>query len=116
MYTPGKIRAVTAVGAAAFAFSAAASSAMAAPTDVDRSFGNNGSVLVGAGGAERAVALVAQRDGQLVGTGNTSKDQNGLVFRLSPNGTPDAGFATAGIRAIDSGDMERTEASAIQPD
>jgi uncharacterized delta-60 repeat protein len=117
MYTPGKIRAVTAVGAAAFAFSAAAaSSAMAAPTDVDRSFGNNGSVLVGAGGAERAFALVTQRDGQLVGTGITSNGQNGLVFRLSPNGTPDAAFGTAGIRAIDSGDIERTEASAIQPD
>ena len=117
MYTPRNIRAVSAVAAAAFACSAAAAStALADPTDVDRSFGNNGSSTVDAGGRERALSLVAQRDGQLVGTGITSNGQNGLVFRVNPNGALDGAFATTGIRTIDSGDTEQTIESAIQPD
>jgi uncharacterized delta-60 repeat protein len=117
MYTARHIRIAAALGAATFACSAAAAStALAAPTDVDRSFGDNGSSAVDAGGRERALSLVAQRDGQLVATGITSNGQNGIVFRVSPNGALDGAFAKAGIRTIDSGDTEQTVESAVQPD
>jgi uncharacterized delta-60 repeat protein len=80
--------------------------ALAAPVGIDRSFGDNGVVTVDVGDFDEASALVAQPDGKVVVAGETSRNDDGLVFRLNRDGALDPTFDRDGIRLVDSGGDE----------
>ena len=86
------------------------------PQPFDTGFGVNGTARLDSGGAERASAVVIQPDGKIVVVGRTSADQNAVVYRLNPNGTPDTSFGANGQVAITEGGREVLQAVALQPD
>jgi uncharacterized delta-60 repeat protein len=98
-----------ALGLSGLAFSASA--AVAAPTDLDRSFGTNGRVTLGGAGDQAVEAIVATADGRAVYVGRSGNDA--LAFRLGPDGALDTGF---GLRTLDDGAGEYGTAAAVQPD
>jgi uncharacterized delta-60 repeat protein len=92
-----------AVGAS-LALAFASSTALAAPGDLDPSFGSGGRVVLTPGGRETVYTDVAiQPDGKIVLAGytySTAGDTDIAVTRLNANGTPDTGFAAGGTLAI----------------
>jgi uncharacterized delta-60 repeat protein len=87
------------------------SAAVAAPTDLDPSFGTNGRVTLGGAGDQYVLAIVATADGRSVYAGQSGSDA--LAFRLGPDGALDTGF---GLRLLDEGGSEYGRAAAVQPD
>ena len=63
-----------------------------------------------------AYAVALQPDGKIVVAGHTSSGQNGIVYRLNADGSPDKGFGTDGAAVVDSAGSETPAAVAIQPD
>jgi uncharacterized delta-60 repeat protein len=102
-----------------------APSALAAPGDLDPSFGSGGRAILTPGGREVVYRDVAiQPDGKIVLAGyirSSAGDNDIAVTRLNPNGTPDQGFAAGGTLAINttSTGVRREDlgnAVALQPD
>jgi uncharacterized delta-60 repeat protein len=80
---------------------------------LDQSFALGGAVRLQLGGAN---ALALQPDGKILATGYGSTNNDAIVYRLDPNGSPDQSFGQNGAFAIDSGGDERAFALALQPD
>jgi len=67
-------------------------------------------------GQDLARAVAVQTDGKIVVVGSTSKNDDGVVWRLLPSGAPDPSFSGDGVATIDSlGDEELSDV-AITPD
>ena len=111
-----RIAGVLTVATAAVAFLPGPAS-VAAPGDLDPTFGTGGVAVVDEGVAEYAAGLTVQPDGKIIGVGATYLGGSGdaLVFRLNPDGSRDAGF---GYRQLDGpgGVTDTAAAVAVQPD
>jgi uncharacterized delta-60 repeat protein len=85
--------------AIAAAAAAAVSPALAAPGDLDATFGSNGFVWIDvAGETDHARTVVAQRDGKLlVGRGN---ERDLSVVRLGTDGALDTSFGVGGVASL----------------
>ena len=90
---------------------------VAAPGDLDPTFGTGGATVVDEGVYESAYGMTLQPDGKIIGVGVTTAgpNQDALVFRLNPDGSPDVPF---GNRRLDGpgGASESAAAAAVQPD
>lgn len=91
--------------------------------NLDPAFGNGGVFTLTAASQSAqqifANAIAVQGDGALVVAGNAISVADGsmlLVFRVSPDGTPDAGFGNAGARLVDAPTDLFGEAVAVQAD
>ena len=82
----------------------------------DRGFGADGVAVIESAAGETLYAVALQPDGKIVVAGHTSSGQNGIVYRLNANGSPDKGFGTEGAAVVDSAGSETLQAVAIQPD
>jgi uncharacterized delta-60 repeat protein len=97
-----------------------ASSAMAAPADLDTTFGTGGKVTTNSpSSSEEGRAVVVQPDGKIIVVGyhNASEGNNFLVARYNPNGTLDTTFDGDGFASttILNGE-DYAYAVALQPD
>ena len=92
--------------------------ALAAPGDLDPSFGNGGTVITSFGGADVASAVVIQPDGKLVVAGRTNIAGNTVfaLARYNPNGGLDPAFGTGGLVTTDFGSTDQAFAVALQAD
>ena len=102
---------------------ASSGAALAAPGDLDRSFGNAGLASADFGGGETGRGVVVQPDGKIVIAGFTSAGVGGndfAVARLGPNGALDDSFGIPGLpgrtRFDYGGTTDISEAVALQPD
>ena len=86
------------------------------PQPFDTGFGVNGTVRLTGGGADRARAVVIQPDGKIIVVGQTSADDNSIVYRLNPDGSRDTSFGANGQLATTEGGSEVLQAVALQPD
>jgi len=93
----------------------AASSAQAAPGDLDTSFGTGGKVTTDFGNGDVAHAVVLQPDGKIVAAGRSVRDF--ALARYQPDGTLDTTFSTDGKVTTDiAGGDDVALAVALQPD
>lgn len=113
------LRAALALPLAALAAAALPGPAsVAAPGDLDPSFGSGGVVVVDEGVQEEAYATVVQPDGKIVVVGEATIGNNneGLVVRLNVDGTRDAGFGYRILPGQPGSYNELARAVALQPD
>ena len=103
-------------GLAVLALCLPAGVAVAAPGDLDPTFGNGGKALIDLGGSEEPSDLLAQSDGKVIVTG--SSGGNLIAARvLVPQGTLDPSYGGGlGFSSADLGGTERYGAGALQPD
>jgi uncharacterized delta-60 repeat protein len=92
--------------------------ALAAPGDLDPSFGTGGTVITSFGGSDVASAVVIQPDGKLVVAGRTNIAGNTVfaLARYNPNGGLDPTFGTGGLVTTDFGSTDQALAVALQTD
>lgn len=92
--------------------------ALAAPGDLDPTFGNGGTVITSFGGADVATAVVIQPDGKLVVVGRTNIAGNTVfaLARYNANGGLDPAFGTGGLVTTDFGSTDQAFAVALQGD
>jgi uncharacterized delta-60 repeat protein len=92
--------------------------ALAAPGDLDPSFGSGGTVITSFGGTDVASAVVIQPDGKLVVVGRTNIAGNTVfaLARYNPNGGLDPAFGTGGLVTTDFGSTDQAFAVALQGD
>jgi uncharacterized delta-60 repeat protein len=92
--------------------------ALAAPGDLDPSFGSGGTVITSFGGTDVASAVVIQPDGKLVVAGRTNIAGNTVfaLARYNPNGSLDPAFGTGGLVTTDFGSTDQALAVALQAD
>jgi uncharacterized delta-60 repeat protein len=93
--------------------------ALAAPGDLDSSFGDPaGRARIDFGDDDRSQALARQPDGKLVvaGVSDGPGSQNFVLARLGPDGSLDASFGTAGKALVDFGGNDGASGVALQPD
>ena len=92
--------------------------ALAAPGDLDPTFGNGGTVITSFGGADVATAVVIQPDGKLVVVGRTNIAGNTVfaLARYNTNGGLDPAFGTGGLVTTDFGSTDQAFAVALQGD
>ena len=92
--------------------------ALAAPGDLDPSFGTGGTVITSFGGSDVASAVVIQPDGKLVVAGRTNIAGNTVfaLARYNPNGGLDPTFGTGGLVTTDFGSTDQALAVALQAD
>jgi uncharacterized delta-60 repeat protein len=92
--------------------------ALAAPGDLDPSFGTGGTVITSFGGTDVASAVVIQPDGKLVVAGRTNIAGNTVfaLARYNPNGGLDPAFGTGGLVTTDFGSTDQAFAVALQGD
>jgi uncharacterized delta-60 repeat protein len=83
---------------------------------LDPTFHGDGIAILDSGGSEFARAVAVQPDGKIVVAGYTTVGLNAAVYRLNPDGTPDATFDGDGAVGIDSAGSEVANAVAVQPD
>jgi uncharacterized delta-60 repeat protein len=105
--------------AALAVWAATSTAALAAPGDLDSSFGTPaGHARVDFGGSELGGALVLQPDGKIVvaGTSDPGGNQNFALARLDANGSLDSSFATAGKFLLDFGGNDGASGIALQGD
>jgi uncharacterized delta-60 repeat protein len=95
---------------------AAADMALAAPGDLDPSFGDLGTTTVDFGGGDSGRAVAVQPDGRIVVVGYGDPSLDFAVTRLNPDGSLDTSFDGDGRATIDFGDQDVAEAVALQPD
>ena len=84
-------------------FPAAAS---AAPADLDAGFGTGGRAIVDFGGDDDTTAVAIQPDGKVVVGGYTEVGEDGVVWRLNGDGTPDRGFGADGAAVVAGGGLQ----------
>jgi uncharacterized delta-60 repeat protein len=68
------------------------------------------------GGSEQVLGVTIQPDGKIIASGFTSVNNDGALYRLNANGTPDNGFDTDGAFGIDSGGNEQLFDAKVQAD
>jgi uncharacterized delta-60 repeat protein len=92
--------------------------ALAAPGDLDPSFGTGGTVITSFGGTDVASAVVIQPDGKLVVAGRTNIAGNTVfaLARYNPNGSLDPSFGSGGLVTTDFGSTDQAFAIALQGD
>ena len=92
--------------------------ALAAPGELDASFGTGGTVITSFGGADVASAVAIQPDGKLVVAGRTNIAGNTVfaLARYNANGGLDPAFGTAGLVTTDFGSTDQAFAVALQGD
>jgi uncharacterized delta-60 repeat protein len=92
--------------------------ALAAPGDLDPSFGNAGIVITSFGGTDVASAVAIQPDGKLIVAGRTNIAGNTVfaLARYNPNGGLDPAFGTGGLVTTDFGSTDQAFAVALQAD
>jgi uncharacterized delta-60 repeat protein len=83
---------------------------------LDKTFDGDGRVSLDSGGVEGARAVAIQADGKIVVAGSTTIRGDATVYRLNPNGSPDATFDGDGARVLGARGEDHAEAVAIQPD
>ena len=90
--------------------------ALAAPGELDPSFGNGGTVITSFGGADVASAVAIQPDGKLVVAGRTNIAGNTVfaLARYDPNGGLDPAFGTGGLVTTDFGSTDQAFAVVLQ--
>jgi len=103
---------------AAMALGVCAPVALAAPGDLDPSFGSGGKATIDFGDNEAAFALRLQPDGKavLAGYESTKSGHQSAAFRLTADGKRDLGFNLDGSAPIDFGGTSVAHALAIQGD
>jgi uncharacterized delta-60 repeat protein len=93
---------------------------LAAPGDLDSTFGGTGKIRLGLGsGSNRAHSVAVQADGKIVVAGSTSVGSFSqfALLRYHADGSLDATFGAGGIVITSFGTMESTaNAVALQPD
>ena len=92
--------------------------ALAAPAELDGSFGNGGHSLADFGGADTGQSLALQPDGRIVVAGDSDENETidfGVV-RLSAAGASDVSFGNGGYSLADFGGADAGLALALQPD
>lgn len=99
-----------------FLFSTAAVTTLAAPSDLDISFGSGGIVLTPVGsGRDLGQAMILQPDGKIVVAGSAQSDF--ALVRYHPNGTVDTSFGTGGkVITNVTASIDEIYAAALQPD
>jgi uncharacterized delta-60 repeat protein len=92
--------------------------ALAAPGDLDPSFGSGGTVITSFGGADVASAVAIQPDGKLVVAGRTNIAGNTVfaLARYDPTGGLDPTFGTGGLVTTDFGSTDQAFAVVLQAD
>jgi uncharacterized delta-60 repeat protein len=92
--------------------------ALAAPGDLDPTFGTGGTVITSFGGTDVASAVALQPDGKLVVAGRTNIAGNTVfaLARYNPNGGLDPAFGTGGLVTTDFGSTDQAFAVALQGD
>jgi uncharacterized delta-60 repeat protein len=98
-----------------------ASRAVAAPGDLDPTFGTDGKVVTNLGGTEAAYSVALQMDGKIVvaGISNANGSDDFMVTRYLEDGTLDASFGTGGTVLTDlsgAGSTDLGRRLAIQTD
>ncbi|SNB46773.1 hypothetical protein [Geobacter sp. DSM 9736] len=85
---------------------------------LDPEFGTDGIVTYDGGGTDKVLGIAIQQDGKIVVAGQKGlwPDHDLLLMRYNPDGTPDAGFGTAGVTSYDSGRDDTGYAVTVQPD
>jgi uncharacterized delta-60 repeat protein len=78
--------------------------------------GGDGKHELDSGGSEQLLGMALQPDGRIVAVGLTSVNNDGVVYRVNANGTPDNSFDNDGAFGLDSGGTEQAQDVAIQPD
>lgn len=111
---------VLALGLSAWAW-LSAPAAIAAPGDLDPSFGSGGKSVVDLGGTEEVSGLLLQPDGKVIVTGSTNAlgtDRNLFAARLLvPQGSLDPSYGGGtGWSRVDLGGDDRGGEAALQPD
>jgi uncharacterized delta-60 repeat protein len=114
-----RVRMITVVPVVALSF-AAATSALAAPGDLDLHFGTEGVATAVFSGGAFATAVAVQPDGAIVAVGATAgRSGTGefAVARFLPDGSLDPSFGDAGLvkTAIRGGHGDEARSVAIQP-
>jgi uncharacterized delta-60 repeat protein len=87
--------------------------------DLDPTFGTGGVVELLTGDLNFANAVAVQPDGKILVAGylqNGTDEREAAVWRLMPDGKPDTGFNTTGVRAISDGTEDIANAVAVAPD
>src|SRR5262249_30029829 len=95
---------------------AAAVSLLNPMASLDATFDGDGARGLDSGGHEEATGVALQPDGKIVVVGWTTVGDDGVVYRLNPNGTLDTTFDHDGAVGIDSGGEDSATAVALQPD
>jgi len=92
--------------------------ALAAPGDLDPSFGTAGTVITSFGGTDVASAVAIQPDGKLVVAGRTNIAGNTVfaLARYNATGGLDPAFGTGGLVTTDFGSTDQAFAVALQGD
>ena len=99
--------------------SAAGGDALAAPGDLDSTFGNPaGRARIDFGADELGQALAVQADGKIVvaGASDVGGTQDFALARLGPSGSLDSSFAAGGRALLDFGGNDGVGAIALQAD
>jgi len=95
---------------------AGASVAIAAPGDLDPTFGNGGLVAIsGYGTPTRAGGMTLQSDGRIVTVGETVSE-DWAISRFNSDGTPDTSFSGDGVQTLDMGGSDSAADVVVQPD
>src|SRR4051812_47522157 len=90
-------------------FAGAVSNVCAGPADLDRTFGNGGSVIVPFASVDSiAEAVVVQPDGKIVAAGVAGS--NCALARVNPDGSLDTSFGDGGRVVTDFGGFEEAHA------
>jgi uncharacterized delta-60 repeat protein len=82
----------------------------------DTDFNDLGHKVLPGAGASQGVARAPNGDLIVAGTLLAGAAYNITVMRLRPNGTPDPGFGTAGLKTVDFGGSETATDVLVQPD
>jgi uncharacterized delta-60 repeat protein len=117
------VRSVSRRGATVFVvcfviFVAHSARALAAPGDLDPTFGTGGKVFTNLGGFSEGHAIVVQPDGKIIAAGQvrTSNGADLAIARYNVDGSLDSSFGTGGKTTTTVGDSAIAYALALQPD
>src|SRR4051812_26927964 len=83
---------------------------------LDPSFGTAGRVITTTGGTGTVAAVVVQPDGKVVVAGTTTANNDVVLARYNPDGTPDATFNGSGQARYTFGGIDTATDLALQPD
>jgi uncharacterized delta-60 repeat protein len=111
-------RSLLGVASAAVLLAVLIPAALAAPGDLDGTFGSGGKTTISFPDSSDAWAVARQPNGKLVVAGEASSADGSDfgVARVNANGAPDTSFGTGGKTTVDFGGQDIAFATALQPD